>query len=249
MVSLVGSGGKTSLMFRLAAELAAGGDSVLTTTTTRIRRPREEQSRCLIVSGRVAEVLARAEALPGAERHLTAAAGVDADPQKLIGFAPGDVDRLAAAGVFRWVIVEADGARGLPLKAPAAHEPVIPQSTGWLVAVVGLSGLGRPLTGERVFRPEAFARLSGLAPGAPIDAAAVAAVLAHPEGVMQGAPGGCRRVAFLNQADTPGHVACALRIAEALRQGPRGGLERVVCGRLEAGPPVAAVRDLGGLLV
>ena len=109
-----------------------------------------------------------------------------------------------------------------------------------------MSAVGRTLTGESVFRPEAFSRLSGLAPGGLIDAAAVAAVLGHPEGIMQGAPGGCRRIAFLNQADAPEHVAAARRIADALQQGARGGLERVVCGRLAAEQPVVVVWDLRG---
>ncbi len=244
VISLVGAGGKTSLMFRLAAELAAAGERVLTTTTTRIFRPRYDQSRRVLLAEGADEVLERAKTLPGAERHLTAAAGVGDDSQKLVGFAPGVIDRLAAAGVFRWVIVEADGAAGRSLKAPAAHEPVIPGTTGWMVVVAGLAAVGRPLAGDHVFRPEVFARLSGLAPGEPIDAAAVAAVLGHPQGGVKGAPAGCRRLVFLNQADTPERVAAALQVAAILRKGPRGGLERVVCGRLLAASPVAAVHDL-----
>ncbi len=244
VVSLAGAGGKTSLMFRLAAELAAAGDRVLTTTTTRIFMPRDDPSRRVILAESPGAVLEQANAAPEAPLHFTAAAGVHAESHKLIGFAPGVVDRIAAAGVFRWVIVEADGAAGRPLKAPADHEPVIPGSTGWLVAVAGLTAIGRPLTGGIVFRPEAFSRLSGLAQGAPIDSAAVASVLGHPRGGMKGATAGCRRVVFLNQADTPERVAAALQIAGILRQGPCGGIERVVCGRLLAGSPVTAVSDL-----
>jgi len=244
VVSLVGAGGKTSLMFRLARELSAAGETVLTTTTTRIFMPEAGQSRCVILADTAEEILERAAQRPNEHRHLTAAAGLSADPGKLAGLTPHTVDRLWAAQVFDWIIVEADGAAGRPLKAPTAHEPVIPRSTGWLIAVAGLSAVGRTLTGESVFRPEVFSRLSGLAPGGLIDAAAVAAVLGHSEGSMQGAPGGCRRVAFLNQADAPEHVAAARRIAEALQHGARGGIERVVCGRLAAEPPVVAVRDL-----
>ena len=44
VISLVGAGGKTSLMFRLAHELSLTGDSVLTTTTTKIYVPEPVQS-------------------------------------------------------------------------------------------------------------------------------------------------------------------------------------------------------------
>lgn len=55
-----------------------------------------------------------------------------------------------------YVIVEADGSKRLPLKAHAAHEPVIPPETSRTVCVVGLSGLGRRVA-EVVHRPELFA--------------------------------------------------------------------------------------------
>ena len=48
IVSLVGGGGKTTLMFALAQELTSGGQSVITTTTTRIFEPSASDT-CLIV--------------------------------------------------------------------------------------------------------------------------------------------------------------------------------------------------------
>ena len=50
VISLVGAGGKTSLMFRLAHELEKAGERVLTTTTTKIYEPSADQSAGLIVS-------------------------------------------------------------------------------------------------------------------------------------------------------------------------------------------------------
>ncbi len=51
------------------------------------------------------------------------------------------------------MIIEADGARKLPIKAPAEHEPVIPEFVNTVITVIGLSGLGKPLTEEWVHRP------------------------------------------------------------------------------------------------
>ena len=50
VVCFVGAGGKTSLMFRLARELSAGGDSVLTTTTTKIQMLTPVQSEEVVIS-------------------------------------------------------------------------------------------------------------------------------------------------------------------------------------------------------
>ena len=61
VISLVGAGGKTTLMFRLARELADTGERVLTTTTTRILRPTKEQSASVVVSHDVKETASIAD--------------------------------------------------------------------------------------------------------------------------------------------------------------------------------------------
>jgi molybdenum cofactor cytidylyltransferase len=115
------------------------------------------------------------------------------------------------------LLIEADGSRLRPLKAPAAHEPAIPEFADLVVVVAGLSGTDKPLNGTWVHRPEIFARLSGLIPEAEIGVDALAKVLTHPEGGLKGIPANARRVALLNQADTPDLQAKARRLAEALR--------------------------------
>ena len=113
-------------------------------------------------------------------------------------------------------MIEADGSRQKPLKAPGEHEPPIPDFVQTVVVVVGLSALGKPLDAETVHRPEIFARLSGLQLGETITAAALTRVLTHPEGGLKNIPPAARRVALLNQADTPDLQAQADAIAKAL---------------------------------
>jgi len=91
VVSLVGAGGKTSLMFRLAQELSAAGETVLTTTTTRIFMPEEGQSRCVILADTAEKILERAAPELNEHRHLTAAAGLSVDPGKLAGLTVDDL--------------------------------------------------------------------------------------------------------------------------------------------------------------
>ena len=245
LISLVGAGGKTSLMYRLAHELAGSGQSVLTTTTTRIYPPITDQCAVCILAPTAGEILERVAGMRGKHGHITAAAGRDVESGKLSGLALEEIDRLQASGIFDWIIVEADGAAGRPLKAPAAHEPVIPSGSGWLVAIIGLQAIGQPLTGRWVFRPEVFARITGLAPGATITAEAVAAALAHGCGVLKGAPADCRCLAFLNQADAPDRRAAGLRIADLLGRIGCASIRRTVVGQVLADPPITAVFDRG----
>ena len=64
------------------------------------------------------------------------------------------------------MLVEADGSRGLPLKAHAPHEPVIPPNAQRTVLVVGADGFGRPVA-EACHRPERWAALAGVSPDDP----------------------------------------------------------------------------------
>ena len=98
------------------------------------------------------------------------------------------------------LLVEADGSRRLPLKAPAPHEPVIPEWVNTVVVVAGLSGLGKLLDPAWVHRPEIFAHLSGLELNAPVTSDGLINVLTHPQGGLKDIPYGARRVALLNQA-------------------------------------------------
>jgi probable selenium-dependent hydroxylase accessory protein YqeC len=243
VISLVGAGGKTSLMFRLARELSSEG-AVLTTTTTRIRYPREDQSPCVITAASAVEILKRAEGLLEEHRHVTAAGGLIPDQNKLVGLAPEAVDRVWASGLFRWIIVEADGAAGRPLKAPAVHEPVVPRATLWLVGVVGLSAVGKPLTEEWVFRPQVFSAITGLPPGAAVSEEVIATAVDHEQGILKGGPGSCRRIVFLNQGDLPGGLASGKRICEHLQGRGAAGTRRVIIGQVQCEPPVSFFLDL-----
>ncbi|MBE0671254.1 MAG: putative selenium-dependent hydroxylase accessory protein YqeC, partial [Anaerolineales bacterium] len=89
------------------------------------------------------------------------------------------------------------------LKAPAEHEPPIPEFSEVAIVAAGLSAIGKPLTEEFVHRPEIFSRLSNLEIGQTITPKEIVTFLTHPEGGQKNIPPNARRIAFLNQADTP----------------------------------------------
>ena len=62
-------------------------------------------------------------------------------------------------GAADYLLVEADGAKMLPLKAHAEHEPVIPECAKRTVCVVGIDGVGKPIS-QACHRAERFARLA-----------------------------------------------------------------------------------------
>ncbi len=229
ILSLVGAGGKTSLMFHLAHLLSAAGLKVMTTTTTKIYDPSPAQSATVLLASDPQAILSQA-AVPGQPAHLTAAAvRMDAEG-KLKGFAPEAIDLFAASGLFDWILVEADGAARRPLKAAADHEPVIPAGSQVVVAVAGLDALEAPLIEAGVFRAGLAAERMGLPLGADITESALCRLANHPLGLFKGAPATARRVLFLNKADTPARREAAARIAAELAAQPRPAADVLLAG-------------------
>ena len=143
IVSLVGAGGKTTTMFRLADELVTDGWKVLTTTTTMIWR--EERCAPTVLEPDGDRLLDEVRRELAEHSRVTVASGFDEAQGKLVGIDPSLVDALITLPEVDAVIVEADGAKGRSLKAPAPYEPVIPSSTSLLVPMAAIDAVGRPL--------------------------------------------------------------------------------------------------------
>ena len=257
VVSIVGAGGKTSLMFRIARELSRAGESVLTTTTTKILVPGKDQSSKVIVSDSLGEFLSKAGIAVKNAPHITAASEILTamfdvksrqtsmdQRRKLVGFQPQFIDAVHNAGVFDWILVEADGAAGKPLKAPDPHEPVIPESTAKLIGILGLDGVGKPLDNEWVFRPHRFADITGLSEGDTVNANACVISIIHENGILKGAPGGAERLVFLNKADHPDRLGIARKISLLLEKEKDAALRRVIIGQTLHEPAAIEYRDL-----
>ena len=112
--------------------------------------------------------------------------------------------RLAALADY--VFVEADGSAGRPLKAHAAHEPVIPPEAEQVILLVGASGFGGPVR-EMVHRPEIFCDLTGLKPEDPVTPEAVAQALLAEKLATK---------IFVNQSEDSKAISAARRLAELL---------------------------------
>ena len=217
VTSLVGGGGKTTLMLALACELAEAGQRVIVSTTTHIFPPDG-----MVTLTDATEQTAKAAL---AECRLICL-GTPSEQGKL------SAPELSAAAMERladYVILEADGAKRLPLKAPAEHEPVIPQETKLVIAVLGLDGIGKPVS-EAAFRPERYAALIGKPESGIVTPFDAAKVLTHPNGQRKGVAETMRFCVLLNKADDAERNAVALELARELNVS--GLVERTVVAAL-----------------
>lgn len=243
LVALCGGGGKTSLMFALGEEWRRAGERVLLTTTTHIAAAQAE-GRELWNDSNARTLLARARRSDAS--LVVATAGPAENPQKLRGLEPAQVDALAHAAIFGRIVVEADGSKHRPLKAPAAHEPVFPEATDAVVMIAGLAGIGRALADDTVFRLERWSRITATQPGDLITPLAVAQIVMHEQGLARGAPANAMRALLLNQADDDERVARAGEVYASLARLPGRRPDRVVIARLLPVPQVMRALEFRG---
>jgi len=233
VIALVGGGGKTTAMFRLAEELVAQGKRVITTTTTRIFAAQINLAPfCLSLAAPLdkrgwGDLRVALKSHP----HILIVGETDAE-QKALGVPREFVDELIALNEIDAVVYEADGARMRPFKAPAAHEPVIAASTTLFIPVVGIRAIGAPLDEKNTHRPEIIARVGNTELGQPISSELVARVVSHPGAGLKDKPRGARVIALVNQVESKEHLGSARDIARRLLQ--NGEIEAVAIGAVQS---------------
>lgn len=154
LIAAIGSGGKTTLLRSLAAELRERGARVVLATTTHFMPFDGIETVSSDNKAEVASVLERSGvvcAAAPATGRAGAAGKLGPSPLAL-----GDLQLLADA-----VLVEADGSKRLPLKLHASHEPAVPAGATAVVCVLGASGFGQPLAGA-CHRAELASELLGI---------------------------------------------------------------------------------------
>jgi len=239
-ISLVGAGGKTTLMFRLARDLVADGKKVVTATTTKILEPSPGETPFLLVDRDEEKLKQSVLSQLGKYKHLTIARE-RLGSGKLKGVSSGLVDDLWNSHEMDYLIIEADGASGCPIKAPREKEPVIPSETTLVVAILGIDGVEMELNEKSAFQAELVSKMTGIPIGGRMTEEAMAILMTDPKGIFKGAPSSSRVVAFLNKVEKPDRMAKAKRVAERILEKKPPQIERVVLGQLKFEPAVAAV--------
>jgi len=201
VIALVGGGGKTTTMFRLAAELKALNKKVLVTTTTNIFVPEPGQCDVFMLEG-CTDTTQFADINSGTVVCLGGGLKDVNGFCKVQSVDPVFIDGLCAQKFFDCILVEADGAKHKPIKAPADHEPVIPSSTTVVIGVIGLDALGKPIDDETVHRSVLFCSLTGKKAGNTIDQASIVELIRADTGLFKNAPVAARKIVLLNKADT-----------------------------------------------
>lgn len=224
LVAIVGGGGKSSLMFRLGESLPG---RVILTTTTRIFAAQIDCAlhHCSVYAPDFERILERGE------RGLLVVG--DVEGEKAMGVPAELPARLLARPDVAAVVVEADGSRMRPAKAPAGHEPAMPGGATAVVAVAGIDALHTPIR-DACHRPERVAALTGASIDSRLTASELAGLLCHEEGGARSVPAGARFVILINKVESSADLRRAREVATLALAESR--VERIVIGALAAGP-------------
>jgi len=227
-VAVVGGGGKSTLCFAVAEALGLNGARVISTTTTKVWQAEANAFPRLVLYA------SDGPGLEAIKKGLDEVCNVFVGQEFLENGKVDGIPSTLADDLFRtpgveYVIIEADGAAGRPLKAPAVHEPVIPESVTTVIALMGLKALGKPLGADTVFRLALFKALTGLKEGDILNPEGLARAFDGRMGLFKNTPVSARRMVFLNQLDVLPDDRAARYLARHLMS-TQPSIERVVLG-------------------
>jgi molybdenum cofactor cytidylyltransferase len=216
--ALIGAGGKTTTMLSMAKAVADEGGQVLITTTTKIWPPAGAP---LVRTDEESDLISAVRGHFGKAQMVAIGKGLG-DRGKLLGLEPEEVCNLAASGVAKVVLCEADGAGGKPLKWHKPGEPVVPACANLVLSIAGLDALGTPVS--EVHRSELFAEALGMDRSEAVGPVEIARAMKATE---RYAPEGSRLIYVLNKADNDEELSKAREVIALMRE--LGAAEPAIC--------------------
>ena len=209
VVSAVGAGGKTTTLLRLADEYVRTGIPVIVTTTTHIMKEDKEWFLSGFSEEKIREQL---------QKSGQVWVGAPAPGGKLARLSNHELEKVLRLEVP--LLIEADGAKRLPLKVPADH-----------LSVYGLDSVGKRIE-ETVFRPELAEKLLNKKRTESVTAEDIALLAASRSAGRKGCPDTAVYTVVLNKADDKRRIDTALEICRELR---RRGIRQVIVTGQESG--------------
>lgn len=188
IISFVGGGGKTTTIKRLAGELKESGKKVLCTTSTSIEIFDEKHYDNQFIKEIPKDYIPKQGSITVFGEYIKNERFYTSNIEL--------IEELIQRNIFDYILIESDGSRQHPIKAPNTTEPVISKFTTITVGLIGLDCLGQTVT-EAAHRPEIFKEIIGVEDGHLIDYKDIVNLVRHKSGLFKNAIG--RKVLYLNK--------------------------------------------------
>jgi len=206
VVSVVGSGGKTTLMFQLGKELKSQY-RVLLTTSTKIVNPADENYDYIYTS--IEDYKNDKTSKKNGVTVLSK--GISYENNKLLGIDDKDLEFVIE--YYDLVVIEADGSKKLPLKGWKEHEPPILNRTNKTIGIIPINVLGQKISEEIIYGYEEFKKF--VSNGDIIDKEVVGRICFSKNGIFKNSKG--KLYLYINKADSDEDLKNAFDLAKYLK--------------------------------
>lgn len=222
IVSIVGAGGKTTTMFKLAEELRAE-NKVLVTTTTKIAWPDKAQYDYICMER---------------ENFLNYAAkdsngiyvfGIE-DKIKHKVNSVSEADLLELKPYFDYILIEADGSKRKPLKGWNQSEPVICTQTTKTIGVLDITAVGLNINEENIHRSPIFCELTNTKVGDTVNIENIADMITNPNGLFKNSFG--EKILYINKVENSNTINNAKKLIKILKNNENRVIDRYTMGSL-----------------
>ncbi|HBH13705.1 MAG: Uncharacterized protein XD91_0053 [Clostridiales bacterium 38_11] len=178
IITVTGSGGKTTIISELAEQLVKMGRKVIITTTTHIYLPNFNNAVTILGATILAQLKLQHQCLVFAGKYIS-------EDNKLEGFSTEEITAIHKNPNVDFIIVEGDGSKTLPIKGYECYEPVVPDMTDILISIIGLNALGKTVNDKSVHRIEKFEKITGKTYGDIIEKEDIIKLVLAPDGYFK----------------------------------------------------------------
>jgi len=223
IISFVGAGGKTSMMFKLAEELR-GCKKVLVTTSTKIYIPLVDKYDFICTDS---EMLDRYTHMKKNGIYILGS-GVNKD-NKILALSQKQLDELSPH--FDYILIEADGAKEKQLKGWNEFEPVIYRNTTKTIGIIDIKAFGMVINEDNVHRSAIFCELTGSKEGDTVNLEQLSKLIMHPQGLFKGAQGG--KILYINKVEGSNDLILAKSLVNLVNSKNIKLIDKVFTGSLK----------------
>lgn len=203
IVSVVGSGGKTTFMYKLSKELS--NKKVIITTSTKMFIPKEDEKFNIIFLNESKNI--------NLEKGINFLIGEIVSENKF--HTNVELINENVYG-FDYLLIESDGSKRKPLKGWNETEPVISKRTNKTVGIIPIDIIGKIAKEDIIHRIEKFSKISLISEGEEITPEAIANVISSKNGLFKNSVG--EKILFLNKIENKKQYEMACKLLKILER-------------------------------
>lgn len=223
VLSIVGAGGKTSLMFTLAEELRTS-NKVLVTTTTKIYPPEKSAYDFICIGEENCSIYDSYN-----ENGIYVYGNFINENDKLAGLKKEFLDKKFK--YFDYSIIEADGSKRKPIKGWREDEPVICKNTTKTIGILDITCIGKIINDVNVHRVDHFINISSGKLGEKISIPMIGSLITHSLGLFKNSEG--EKILFINKVENHHTTLLAYELIKYLHSDSSSFIDKIIIGSLK----------------